>query len=178
LERFYDQFPTDEHSVLEGWIVEPSREVKAAAEGVQEALRRFDWIDLVPEHFLHVWLGVPESLGEAPQRWAELAPFAIGYLRPNCFHDAVVIEVTRPLRRLVAGTRNDLPEFLPHMTIAVTRVEHPAEELRDTLTELRETDVGAQTVCETKLVRFPAAQSTLFQPWEVVETARLGQRPA
>lgn len=164
--------------MLEGWIVEPSGEVKAAAAGVQESLRRFDWIDLVPEHFLHVWLGVQERLGEAPQHWPELAPFEIAYPRPNCFHNAVVVEVTQPMRRLVERTQNDLPEFLPHMTVAVTRVEHPAGELRETLTELRETDVGAQTVCETKLVRFPAAQSTLFQPWEVVETVRLGQRPS
>ena len=164
--------------MLEGWIVEPSREVKAAAVGVQESLRRFDWVELVPEHFLHVWLGVPERLGEAPLRWPELAPFEIGYPRPNCFHNAVVIEVTQPMRRLVAGTQNDLPEFLPHMTVAVTQMEHPAGELRDTLAELRETDVGTQIVGETKLVRFPAAQSTLFQPWEVVETVRLGQRPS
>jgi 2'-5' RNA ligase len=164
--------------VLEGWVVEPSREVKAAAASVQESLRRFDWIELVPEHFLHVWLGVPGCLGEAPQRWPELPPFEIAYLRPNCFHNAVVVEVTQPVRRLVAGTENDLPEFLPHLTIAVTRVEHPAGELRDTLTELRETDVGTQTVGEAKLVRFPASQSTLFQPWEVVETVRLGQRPS
>ena len=161
--------------MLEGWIVEPSRDVKAAAAGVQESLRRFDWIELVPEHFLHVWLGVPERLGDAPQRWPELAPFEIGYPRSNCFHDAVVVEVTHAVRRLVAGTQNDLPEFLPHMTVAVTRVEHPAGELRDTLARLRETKVGSHTVGETKLVRFPAAQSTLFQPWEVVETVRLGQ---
>ena len=82
------------------------------------------------------------------------------------------------MRRLVAGTQNDLPEFLPHMTVAVTQMEHPAGELRDTLAELRETDVGTQIVGETKLVRFPAAQSTLFQPWEVLETVRLGQRPS
>jgi hypothetical protein len=149
--------------------------VKAAAAGVQDLLGRFDWIELVPEHFLHVWLGVPGRLGEAPQRWPELAPFEIRYLRPNCFHDAVVIEVTQPMRRLVAGTQNDLPEFLPHMTVAVTRVEHPADELRDALTELREVEIGVQTVGETKLVRFPAAQSTLFQPWKVVETVRLGE---
>jgi len=160
--------------VLEGWIVEPSREVKAAAAGVQESLRRFDWIELVPEHFLHVWLGVPERLGEAPRRWPKLTPFEIGYLRPNCFHNAVVVEVTQSVRGLVAGTQNDLPEFLPHMTVAVTRVEHPAGDLRHTLTELRETEVGTQTVGETKLIRFPAAQSTLFQPWEVVETVCLG----
>ena len=64
------------------------------------------------------------------------------------------------------------------MTVAVTRVEHSAGELRDMLTALRENDVGAQTVGEAKLVRFPAAQSTLFQPWEVVETVRLGERPS
>jgi hypothetical protein len=162
--------------VLEGWIVEPGLEVKAAVASIQDSLRRFDWIELVPEHFLHVWLGVPERLGEAPQRWRELAPFEVCYPRPNCFHSAVVIEVTPPMRRLVAGTQNDLPEFLPHMTIAVTRAEHPAEELRDELTQLRETDVGAETVGETKLVRFPAAQSTLFQAWEVVETVPLGER--
>jgi hypothetical protein len=161
--------------VLEGWIVEPSREVKAAAAGLQDSLRRFDWIGLVPEHFLHVWLGVPERLGEAPQHWPELKPFELGYVRPNCFHSAVVVEVTQSVRGLVAGTQNDLPEFLPHMTVAVTRVEHPAGELRDTLTELRGTKVGSHTVGETKLVRFPAAQSTLFQPWEVVETVRLGE---
>jgi 2'-5' RNA ligase len=161
--------------MLEAWIVEPSREVKAAAARLQESLRRFDWIDLVPEHFLHVALGVPERLGDAPQRWPELAPFEIGYPRSNCFHDAVVVEVTQPVRRLVAGTQNDVPVFLPHMTIAVPRVEHSADDLRDTLTELREIDAGVQTVGETKLVRFPAAQSTLFQPWEVVETVRLGE---
>ena len=63
--------------MLEGWIVEPTREVKAAAVRLQESLRRFSWIDLVPEHFLHVWLGVPERLGDAPQRWPELTPFEI-----------------------------------------------------------------------------------------------------
>jgi hypothetical protein len=161
--------------MLEGWIVEPSRKVKAAAVRLQESLRRFDWIDLVPEHFLHVWLGVPERLGDAAQRWPKLAPFEIGYPRSNCFHSAVVVEVSQPVRRLVAGTQNDLPEFLPHMTVAVTRVEYPADELRDTVTGLREIDVGVQTVGETKLVRFPAAQSTLFQPWEVVATVRLGE---
>ena len=62
------------------------------------------------------------------------------------------------------------------MTIAVTRMEHSADELHDELTRLREIDLGAQTVGETRLVRFPAAQSTLFQPWEVVETVRLGER--
>ncbi len=162
--------------MLEGWIVEPSSEVKAVATNLQLSLARFDWIDLVPEHFLHVWLGMPELLGKAPERWPELAPFEVRYPRANCFHSAVVVEVTQPIRRLVAGTKNDLPEYLPHMTIAVTRMEHSADELHDELTRLREIDLGAQTVGETRLVRFPAAQSTLFQPWEVVETVRLGER--
>jgi hypothetical protein len=176
LERFYDQFSTDETSMLEGWIVEPSSEVKAVVAGLQVPLRRFDWIELVPEHFLHVWLGLPERLGDVPHRWAEVAPFEVRYPRANCFHSAVVVEVTQPMRGLVAGTKNDLPEYLPHLTIAVTRAEHSAEALRDELTQLREVDVGVQTIDETKLVRFPAAQSTLFQPWEVVETVRLGER--
>jgi 2'-5' RNA ligase len=164
--------------VLEGWIVEPSPEVKGAVVRLQQSLRRFEWVELVPEHFLHVWLGVTECLCEAPQRWPGLAPFEVRYPRLNCFHSAVVVEVTQPMRRLVAETRNDLPQFLPHITVAVTRVEHSAQELRDTLSQLRETDIGAQTVGETKLVRFAAAQSTLFQPWEVVRTVSLGQRPS
>ena len=150
--------------------------MKAVATNLQLSLARFDWIDLVPEHFLHVWLGMPELLGKAPERWPELAPFEVRYPRANCFHSTVVVEVTQPIRRLVAGTKNDLPEYLPHMTIAVTRMEHSADELHDELTRLREIDLGAQTVGETRLVRFPAAQSTLFQPWEVVETVRLGER--
>jgi hypothetical protein len=178
LERFYDQFQTEEHSMLEGWIVEPSQQVKVAAARIQESLRRFDWIDVVPDHFLHVWLGTPERLGEAPRRWVDFEPFEVGFPRVNCFHDAVVVEVSGPVRRLIGGTQNDLPEFLPHMTVAVTRLERDAGELRKVLVRLRETDLGLQTVNETRLVRFPAAQSTLFRPWKVVETVRLGQSPA
>lgn len=105
-----------------------------------------------------------------------MAPIEIGFTRPNCFHSAVVVEVTGPIRQLVAATKNDLPEFLPHMTIAVTRVEHDSAELRAVLMRLRETELGSQTVVETKLVRFQAAPSTLFQPWEVVESVQLGER--
>jgi hypothetical protein len=162
--------------VLEGWIVEPTPEVKAAAARIQNALRAFEWLEPVPEHFLHVWLGLPERLGRAPEPWRELAPFEIGYAHPTCFHNAVVVEVTPTLRRLVAGTQNDLPEFLPHLTLAVTRAEHDPAELRDMLKVLHAAYLGAQLVAETKLVRFPASQSTLFQPWEVVQTVRLGER--
>src|SRR5207247_6120958 len=107
LERFYDQFPTDEHAVLEGWIVEPSQEVKAAAAGVQESLRRFDWIELVPEHFLHVWPAGSGRPGEAPQRWPALPPFEPAYLPPTCCHATVVSDVTQPVRQPGARIGNE-----------------------------------------------------------------------
>ena len=164
--------------MFEGWIVEPSPDVKAAAVSVQERLRNFEWLQLVPEHFLHVWLGVPERLGAAPQRWASLDRFEVTYGGPTCFHNAVVLEVAAPMRQLVAGTETDVPQFLPHVTVAVTRVEHEPRALREILSSLRGSVREQQTVREAKLVRFPVARSTLFQPWEVLETVRLGERTA
>jgi hypothetical protein len=164
--------------MFEGWIVEPPPDVKAAASVVQERLREFDWLQLVPEHFLHVWVGVPERLGNAPQRWPGVGRFDVTYGGPNCFHNAVVLEVTAPIRQLVVGTKNDVPTFLPHMTVAVTRVEHEPRALRDVLGGLRGSVRKQQPVTEAKLVRFPAARSTLFQPWDVLETVRLRERTA
>ena len=162
--------------MLEGWIVEPSPVVKAAALSVQESLRDFEWLQLVPEHFLHVWVGVPDRLGAAPRRWPDLGRFEITYSGPNCFHNAVVLEVTAPMRQLVAGTKNDVPQFLPHLTVAVTRVEHEPRALREVLSGLRGSLREQQLVTEATLVRFPSARSTLFQPWQVLETVRLGER--
>jgi hypothetical protein len=164
--------------MFEGWIVEPAPDVKAAAARVQERLREFEWLQLIPEHFLHVWLGVPERLGTAPQRWPGVDRFEVTYGGPNCFHDAVVLEVTAPMRQLVAGTKNDVPTFLPHLTVAVMRAEHEPRALREVLSGLRGGVRERQDVSEAKLVRFPAARSTLFQPWEVLETVRLGERVA
>ncbi len=164
--------------MFEGWIVEPPSDVKAAAASVQERLEEFEWLQLVPDHFLHVWVGVPERLGTAPQRWQGLGGFDITYGGPNCFHNAVVLEVAAPIRQLVAGTKNDVPTFLPHLTVAVTRVEHEPGALREILIGLRGSVRDQQTVSEAKLVRFPSAQSTLFQPWAVLETVRLGERAA
>ena len=164
--------------MLEGWIVEPPPDVKAVAASVQERLREFDWLQLVPEHFLHVWLGGPERLGMAPQRWPGVHRFEVTYGGPNCFHDAVVLEVTAPMRQLVAGTKNDVPTFLPHLTVAVTRAEHEPRALRAVLSGLRGGVRERQNVSEATLVRFPSARSRLFQPWEVLETVRLGERPA
>jgi hypothetical protein len=164
--------------MFEGWIVEPPSDVKAAAASVQRRLEGFEWLQLVPEHFLHVWMGVPERLDNAPQRWPGVDRFNVTYGGPNCFHSAVVLEVTAPIRQLVVGTKNDVPQFLPHMTVAVTRVEHEPRALRDVLRGLRGRVRKQQTVSEAKLVRFPAARSTLFQPWEVLETVRLRERTA
>jgi hypothetical protein len=164
--------------MFEGWIVEPPPDVKAAAALVQEQLRSLEWLQLVPEHFLHVWLGIPDRLGTAPQRWPDLGRFEITYGGPNCFHNAVVLEVTAPIRQLVAGTKNDVPTFLPHLTVAVTRVEHEPRALRDILSALRGSVHEQQTVSEAKLVRFPSARSTLFQPWQVLETVGLSERAA
>jgi hypothetical protein len=82
------------------------------------------------------------------------------------------------MRQLVAETKNDVPTFLPHLTVAVTRVEHEPGALREALLGLRGSVHEQQTVSEAKLVRFPAARSTLFQPWAVLETVRLGERTA
>jgi hypothetical protein len=161
--------------MFEGWIVEPSPDVKAAAASVQERLRNFEWLQLVPEHFLHVWLVVRDRVGTAPQGWPGLTPFEITYGGPNCFHNAVVLEVTAPVRQLVAGTKSDVPQFLPHLTVAVTRVEHEPQALQKIMGDLRGSVRKQQTVGEAKLVRFPSARSTLFQPWQVLETVRLGQ---
>ena len=143
---------------------------------LQEQLRGFEWLELVPEHFLHVWLGVPERLGVAPERWPGRDEFEIEYSGPNCFHSAVVLEVTEPVRRLVEGTENDVPEFLPHMTVAVTRTEHEPDELRDILRSIRGSFREKQAVERVKRVSFPIAQSLLFSPWAVLETVRLGER--
>lgn len=174
LEGFFDEFPDDESSFLEGWLVEPSDEIKAAAGPIQEKLSRFPWLLPVPDHFLHVWIGLGERIGDGWQRWTELEPVEVGYARLNCFHAAIVIEVAGPLRQLVEGTPNDLPTFLPHMTVAVTREPASPEPLREVLAPVRETVLGSEVVREVKRVRFPAARTTLYRPWSVEHLVSLG----
>jgi hypothetical protein len=174
LEGFFHEFPDDEGSFLEGWLVEPSDEIKAAAGPIQEELSRFPWLFPVPDHFLHVWIGLREQIGDGWQQWNELGPLEVEYARPNCFHAAVVIEVAGPLRQLVKGTPNDLPTFLPHMTVAVTREPASPAPLREVLAPVRETVLGSEVVREVKRVRFPAARTTLFRPWSVEHLVSLG----
>jgi len=78
------------------------------------------------------------------------------------------------MRRLVAGTPNDLPTFLPHMTVAVVQEPRPPGGLREVLGRLREPLLGEQIVREVKLVRFPAARTTLFRAWTVEQIVSLG----
>jgi len=68
LEWFFGDFPEDEDAVLEGWLVAPSQEVRAAAGRMQARLAHLDWLAPVPDHFLHLWLGERDALGEGGQR--------------------------------------------------------------------------------------------------------------
>jgi hypothetical protein len=167
LEDFFAEFPEDDGAYLEGWLVEPSDALKAAARPLQESLARFPWLFIVPDHFLHVAIGLSSRIGGAADEWESIEAFPISYANVNCFHAAVVVEVDGPMRRLVAGTPYDHPTFLPHMTIAVAREPAPPAELRDVLTSLRHTELGSQLVGELTCVRFPAGRSTLYRPWSV-----------
>lgn len=173
LEEFFADFDEDEGTVSEGWVVEPPAHVKLAAGSVQDALSHLSWLVPVPDHFLHVAIGLGDRIGQAWEGWKVVDDFSVTYGRVNCFHSAVVVEVDGPIRRLVAGTPNDLPAFLPHMTIAVVRESCAPGELRELLRPLRESRLGDQVVREVKRVRFPAAQTTLFRPWTVEQLVPL-----
>lgn len=173
LENFYEQFPEDQDVVLEGWVIEPSAQVKEAATHLQAAMSHLDWLVSVPDHFLHVWIGSVERIDDAWRQWPEIETFPAAYRRVNCFHAAVVVEVEGCLRPLVTGTPNDIPALLPHMTVAITKEAGPAAELRDALLPLRNTNLGAETIREVKRVRFPAARSSLLRPWTVEQVVPL-----
>jgi hypothetical protein len=168
LESFYDQFPDDPDHVLSGWLVEPSPEVKASALELQDRLRGINWLDPTPEHFLHTWIGLDSRIGEASRGWAELPRFRATYPRVNCFHTAVVVEVGGSFRELVAGTPNDVPTYLPHLTVAVVREPTAPGELRDLLVPLRDSGFGEHDVDDVTLVSFPCGRTTVYQPWTVL----------
>lgn len=171
LEWFFGDFPDDQDFVAEGWVIVPPAEIKQAALELQRAFARLEWLAPVPEHFLHVWLGGATSSAGRPQKWHHSGAFEVIYRRVNCFHSAVVVEVDAPqLHNLVAGTQVDASTFLPHMTIGVTRAEHDAMDLRTALLPLRNVQLGVGEVTELTHIRFPAAQTTLLQPWTVIET--------
>ncbi len=155
LDDFFAGFPADEFEG-EAWVIEPPVDVKAAAAELQRPLARFDWLELVPSHFLHVTLpgapGVPA--------WPELE-----YRCVTCFHDAVAVEVDAPaLKRLFPRKT-----FLPHLTLAVSNSPADPHELREVLRPLREAYVGEQKVTEVLHVTFPFSRERLFEPWSVRE---------
>jgi beta-phosphoglucomutase-like phosphatase (HAD superfamily) len=113
------------------------------------------------------------TLGEQPSQWRGTGAFEVSYERINCFHSAVVVEAHAPrLHELIEGSDLDADTFLPHLTIATTTEAHAPADLQELLVTLRERQLGTGTASEAKRVRFPAARTTLLQPWEVVETIR------
>jgi hypothetical protein len=176
LECFFGDFPEDEAFVAEGWVVVPPSEIKQAALELQGAFASLEWLTPVPEHFLHAWLGGATSAGGWPHELRHSGAFDAVYQRVNCFHSAVVVEVEAlQLPELIAGTQVDASTFLPHMTIGVTREEHDPRELRTALLPLRNAELGGGKVTELTRIRFPAAQTTLLQPWTVIESVPLSQ---
>jgi 2'-5' RNA ligase len=155
LEDFFAAFPPEEFEG-EAWLIEPLPEVKAAAAELQRPLARFDWLKVVPSHFLHVTL--PGAPGVVP------AP-TLEYRRVTCFHNAVAVEVDAPaLKRLYPRKT-----FLPHLTLAVTTRPADPDELREVVRPLRETYVGGQKVTEVLHVAYPFSRERLFEPWSVRE---------
>jgi 2'-5' RNA ligase len=155
LEDFFAGFPAEEFEG-EAWVIEPPADVKAAAAELQRPLAQFDWLKLVPSHFLHVALPGAPSKVTVPE---------LEYRRVTCFHVAVVVEVDAP------ALKRQFPHktFLPHLTLAVTTRPADPHELRDILRPLREAYLGEQTVTEALHVSFAFSRERLFQPWSVRE---------
>jgi 2'-5' RNA ligase len=159
LEDFFGGYPAEEFDG-EAWVIEPPADVKAAVAKLQRPLARFDWLKLVPRHFLHVTL--PGAPGVVPALELE-------YGGATCFHAAVAVEVIAPaLKRLYPRKT-----FLPHLTLAVTIRPAEPDELREVLRPLREAYVGRQKVAEVLHVSFPFSRERLFEPWTVRERVAL-----
>ena len=115
LECFYDQFPTDEQAMFEGWIVEPPSDVKAAAASVQERLEEFEWLQSSPTKFFTfgwAFRNVSAPLHSGGRGSVDSTSRTAGR---TAFTMRSFWEVAAPIRQLVAGTKNDVPTFLPHL---------------------------------------------------------------
>ena len=162
LESFHASLSDDDDAVLDGWFIEPTAAVKQRAAELQQAFAHLDWLAPLPAHLLHVTLPAPFS---GP-------PVEIEYRRVNCFHEAVFVEAHAPELLGRAG----VPQFLPHLTLAVTRREHDAAALRDVLVPLRDAWVGRQVATEILRCRIPFGRRTLLQPWTITARVALGER--
>jgi hypothetical protein len=160
LEGFYDEFAGGAFDG-EVWVIQPTPEVKRAALLVQGDLERFDFLDLVPHHFLHV------SVPHAAVRELE-EPIDVEYVRVNCFHTAVVTEVDSPALRAL----DPAPTFLPHMSLAYVTRPAPPDELRPALEQLRETSFGRQRVEEVLRIHVELSRERGLQPWTIVDRVR------
>jgi hypothetical protein len=160
LESFYDEF-TGGSFDGEVWVIEPPPEVKRAALRLQGELEQFDFLELVPHHFLHV--SVPPA---AVREFHE--PIDLEYSRVNCFHTAVVAEVDAPALRAL----DPAPTFLPHMTLAVVRRPEAPDALRGVLEPLRDTSFGRQRADELLRIHVELSRERGLQPWRVVGRVR------
>ena len=170
----FARLPEEEEAAIAVWIVVPPPDVKAAAAEAQEAFAHLDWLAPLPQHFLHVTLGLGD--GPAPTGWETVEPFRVEYRGVGCFHEAVIGEVHgEVLRGLAAALRPDLDAFLPHLSLAYVRERRPPDELRHALRPLRDLRLGEQLVEEVALVHVPFSRTSLLEPWTPLRTFRLGR---
>jgi 2'-5' RNA ligase len=188
LEEFFGQLP-DRESYILCWLLPFDRRLVPRIRTAQGSFAALEWITPQPEHFLHTSIALvavspqPPTAHEitaavegARRAWSGVKPFDVHYLRVNCFHDAVVVEVggdgpkTLVERLVDAGAVDTVdPEvFLPHVTIGAFNERGDASALRHRLTQIRDLDVGTQHVAGAALCLVPASRSTILSPWEIV----------
>jgi hypothetical protein len=162
LEDFFADLPAEEREG-EAWVIEPSAAIKAAAVELQRPLAGIDWLALLPDHFLHVSLPMPvtELRGKGP--------FELEYSGANCFHEAVVVQVEAPSLRALHPSMT----FLPHMTLAITTREAPADELRDVVKGMRDAVLGREAADEAIRIAFPFSRERFLEAWTVRERMSL-----
>lgn len=188
LEEFFGQLPDHESYIL-CWLLPFDRSLVPQIRTAQRSFAALGWITPQPEHFLHTSIAAVAvsarppradeiiAAAEAARRaWSDVEPFDVHYRRVNCFHDAVVVEVSGDgpktlVERLVDERTVDTvdPEvFLPHVTIGAFNERGDASALLQALTQVRDLDVGTQHVGEATLCLVPASRSTILSPWETV----------
>ncbi len=162
LDDFYDDKPPEEFEG-EAWVIEPSPAIKAAAVELQRPLAQVEWLQLLPEHFLHVSLPLPGT--ELQGR----GPFELEYRGVICFHEAVVVRVEAPSLRAA----HPLPTFLPHLTLAITTRRAPPAELREIVIGIHDAALGREQATDALRITFLFSRQRFLEPWAVREQIRL-----
>jgi 2'-5' RNA ligase len=160
------------------WLVPVDGALVPRLRDVQAPLARLPFLRLMPEHFLHVTVAllgpvdtsppVDECVRAGERAWGEVPAFEVAVGRVNCFHEAVVVEVSAErwdLPQRLAGGPLDF--VLPHVTLAGAVGGDP-EALRAVVVPLRDVEIGVQRVTHVDLCLVPTAPETFLQPWEVV----------